>query len=202
MGSSILQPERDESRVQELLSRVEENLGHIPQAYHSLSTSQSFLNDTLYNLKKHMVEGELDLKTKHMIAIAIATVAGGPNIVEARIHEAKQDGLTDDEIAETFAVVGSIATYNTFYKFQHLAGKDYENFRPGFKLSVFLRPATLTKVQVELVSAMVSVVNSCDTCVNGHVSTCRNLGVTPEQLEEAIRVASMIAGLATFTKID
>lgn len=200
--SKRLQTTRDETRVGELLGRVQEKLGEIPLAYHTLALSQSFLNDTLYNLKKTMVAGELDLKTKHLIAIAVAAATGGPNIVTARAHEAAKDGVTDDEVTETLTVAGSIVTYNVFYKFQHLAGPGYENFKPGYKLSVFLRPTFLTVLQVELICAVVSVINDCPYCVKGHLAKCRELGATTPQIEEALRVGALIAGFATFTKID
>jgi AhpD family alkylhydroperoxidase len=200
--SKLLQATRDEVRVGELLGRVEEKLGEIPQAYHTLSLNQSFLNDTLFNLKKVMVPGELDIKTKHLIAIAVAVVAGGPNIVHARVHEAQRDGVTDDEVSETLSVAGSIAIYNVFYKFQHLAGPGYDEFKPGYKLSVFLRPAFLSVLQVEMICAIVSVVNDCPYCVKGHLAKSRELGATTAQIEEALRVGSLIAGFATFTKVD
>ncbi len=200
--SRRLQVTRDETRVAELLGRVEEKLGEIPQAYHTLAVSQSFLNDTLYNLKKAMVEGALDLKTKHLIAIAVAAVSGGPNIVNARAYEAQKDGVVDDEVTEALAVAGSIATYNVFYKFQHLAGPGYEDFKPGYKLSVFLRPSALSVFQVEMICAVISVINDCPYCVKGHLAKCRQLGATPAQIEEALRVGALISGFATFTKID
>jgi alkyl hydroperoxide reductase subunit D len=195
-----LKPTRDEARVAELLGRVEEKLGQIPQAYRTLALSQNFLNDTLYNLKRTMVDGELDLKTKHLIAIAVAAVAGGASAVEARAEEGRSDGLSDDEIAEALAVAGSIATYNIFYKFQHLAGDDYSEFRPGFKLSVFMRPSFLSLRQVELVCAIVSGINDCQSCVRGHLAKCRERGITVTQIEEALRVGAVVAGFAAFTR--
>jgi alkyl hydroperoxide reductase subunit D len=74
--------------------------------------------------------------------------------------------------------------------------------KPGFKLSVFLRPNVLTQFQVEMICTVVSVVNSCETCVKGHLAKVRELGATPEQIEEAVKVGALIAGFATFTKID
>jgi alkyl hydroperoxide reductase subunit D len=193
---------RDEARAQELLGQVERSLGHIPQAYRTLAHSQTFLTDTLYNLRTHMVEGVLDLKSKHLIAVAVAAVAGGQGLAEARIGEARSAGLSDDQIGEALVVAGSFSTHNVFYKFQHLAGDHYDDFRPGFKLSVFLRPVFLTRQQVELICAIVSGINDCQSCVRGHLAKCRELGVTIEQVEEALRVAALIAGFATFTKVE
>jgi AhpD family alkylhydroperoxidase len=192
--SDNLHSTRDEARAQELLGQVERSLGHIPQVYRTLALNQTFLTDTLFNLRTNMVDGVLDLKTKHLIAIAVASVAGGPNIVEARTYEARSAGLSDDQISEALTVAASITTHNVFYKFQH--------FRPGYKLSVFLRPSFLTRPQVELICAIISGLNDCQSCVRGHLAKCRELGVTIAQVEEALRVSALIAGFATFTKID
>jgi alkyl hydroperoxide reductase subunit D len=200
--SDNLQLTRDEERVQELLGQVESYLGHIPQAYRTLAVNQTFLNDTLFNLRTTMVEGVLDLKSKHLIAVAVAAVAGGPNVVDARRHEARTAGLSDDQISEALVVAASITTHNVFFKFQHLAGDHYDDFRPGYKLSVFLRPLFITRQQVELICAIISGINDCQSCVRGHLAKCRELGVTIEQVGEALRVGALIAGFATFTKVD
>jgi AhpD family alkylhydroperoxidase len=200
--SEILHPTNDAARVEELLGRVQEKLGNVPQAYRTLAISQGYLNDSLYNLKKTMASGELDLATKHLIALAIASVAGGASMVEARTLEAQRDGLSDDAIVEALTVAASITQYNVFYKFQYLAGEGYDAFRPGYKLNVFLRPAVLSMMQVELVCAMVSVVNACPSCVRGHVAKAREHGATVAQIEEGLRVAALIAGIATFSKAE
>lgn len=201
-GTTTLRATRDEARINELLDRVREKLGAVPRAYESIATSQGFLSDTMYNLKKVMVDGELDLATKHLIAVAVALVCGGHNIVTACIEEARADGVSDDFITEALTVAASITQYNTFYKFQHLAGEGFDGLKPGFKLSTFLRPAHIALVQVELICAMVSTVNNCPSCVRGHVSKSMQHGATREQIEEGLRVAALMAGFATFTKID
>jgi lipoyl-dependent peroxiredoxin subunit D len=201
-ASDNLHSTRDEARAQELLGQVERSLGHIPQVYRTLALNQTFLTDTLFNLRNNMVEGVLDLKTKHLIAVAVASVAGGPNIVEARTHEARNAGLSDDQIGEALTVAASITTHNVFYKFQHLAGDHYDDFRPGYKLSVFLRPMFITRQQLELICAIISGLNDCQSCVRGHLAKCRELGVTIDQVEEALRVSALIAGFATFTKVE
>lgn len=196
--TDILRPTRDEARTEELLGRVREKLESVPGAYETLALSQAFLNDSLFNLRRTIADGALDLATKHMIAVAVASAVGGAALVEARALEARADGLGDDAIVEAMTVAGSMTTFNTFYKFSHMAGAGFENIRPGLKLGVFLRPSVLTKLQVELVGAVVSTLNACETCVHGHVAACRELGATVEQLEEAIRVGAVVAGIAAF----
>jgi alkyl hydroperoxide reductase subunit D len=196
--TDILSPTRDDARTEELLGRVREKLSTVPDAYETLALNQAYLNDSLFNLRKVLAEGALDVPTKHLVAIAVASTAGSAALVEARALEARADGVGDDAIVEALAVAGSMTTFNTFYKFTHMAGAVYAESRPGFKLSVFLRPNVLTKLQVELIGAIVSVVNGCESCVQGHVNTVRELGASIEQIEEALRVGAVVAGLAAF----
>ena len=196
--TDILQPAVEQSRVDELLGRVSEKLGDVPEAYRTLALSQSFLNDSLFNLRKVIADGALDVTTKHLIAIAVAAATGGRDLLEARALEARADGVGDDAIVEAMTVAGSMTTFNTFYKFTHMAGAEYGALRPGLKLGVFLRPTVLTKLQVELIGAIVSTINACTSCVHGHVATCRELGATVEQIEEALRVGAVVAGIAAF----
>lgn len=196
--TDILQPTQDAARTDELLARVREKLTLVPESYRTLALSQSYLNDSLFNLRRNLVDGALDLATKHLIAVAVASTVGSAGLVEARALEARADGVADDFIVEALAVAASMTTFNTFYKFGHMAGAGYDALRPGLKLSVFLRPNVLTKLQVELIGSIVSVVNGCESCVRGHVATCRELGASVEQIEEAIRVGSVVAGIAAF----
>jgi AhpD family alkylhydroperoxidase len=38
--------------------------------------------------------------------------------------------------------------------------------------------------------------------VKGHLAKCRELGATTEQIEDALRVAALLAGFSTFAKIE
>jgi lipoyl-dependent peroxiredoxin subunit D len=196
--TEILRPTRDDARVEELLGRVREKLAAIPVAYETLALSPSFLDDSLFNLRRTLVDGALDVATKHLIAVAVASAAGGSDVVEARALDARADGVGDDAIVEAMTVAASMTSFNTFYKFIHMAGPGYAEMRPGLKLSVFLRPNVLTKLQVELIAAIVSTVNGCDSCVHGHVAACRDMGASLEQIAEALRVGAVVAGLAAF----
>jgi alkyl hydroperoxide reductase subunit D len=196
--TETLQPSGDEARTEELLGRVREKLGAVPDAWRTLALSQSHLNDSLYNLRKVLADGALDLATKHLVAVAVASAVGSQDLVAARALDARADGVGDDAIIEAITVASSMTTFNTFYKFTHYAGGSYADIRPGFKLGVFLRPAVLTKLQVELIGSIVSTVNACESCVQGHVATVRELGASVEQIEEAIRVGAVVAGIAAF----
>ena len=114
---------------------------------------------------------------------------------------AKQAGKTDDELEAAQAVALACATYNGYYKFRSLVdqSKDFDGFGTALRASPFVRSA-LSKTLVELVSLAVSVMNGCGQCVNGHVQTIRQAGLsTPNAaIDEAVRISAVVAALAAW----
>ena len=111
---------------------------------------------------------------------------------------AKQAGKTDDELEAAQAVALACATYNGYYKFRSLVdqSKDFDGFGTALRASPFVRSA-LSKTLVELVSLAVSVMNGCGQCVNGHVQTIRQAGLSNPNaaIDEAVRISAVVAAL-------
>ncbi len=114
---------------------------------------------------------------------------------------AKQAGKTDDELEAAQAVALACATYNGYYKFRSLVdqSKDFDGFGTALRASPFVRSA-LSKTLVELVSLAVSVMNGCGQCVNGHVQTIRQAGLSNPNaaIDEAVRISAVVAALAAW----
>lgn len=114
---------------------------------------------------------------------------------------AKQAGKTDDELEAAHAVALACATYNGYYKFRSLVdqSKDFDGFGTALRASPFVRSA-LSKTLVELVSLAVSVMNGCGQCVNGHVQTIRQAGLSNPNaaIDEAVRISAVVAALAAW----
>lgn len=188
-----------------LLKTIRERYGDVPDAYRSIALSQVYLNDTSYNLRKTLADGLLDARTKHLIAVSAAAASHNAALTQAIAAEAHTAGLPHGLILEGLAVAASITTHNIFYKFQHLAGGsngDYAGFKPAMKLMALTRPEELTPLQVELICAVVSVINDCSYCVRAHLAKSRDLNAEPGQIEEALRVGAVVAGMAVFASVE
>jgi AhpD family alkylhydroperoxidase len=53
----------------------------------------------------------------------------------------------------------------------------------------------------ELLGLVASTVLRCDDCISYHLSTCRELGVTNEELTEALDIALVVGGSITIPHI-
>ncbi|HDD59604.1 MAG TPA: carboxymuconolactone decarboxylase family protein [Euryarchaeota archaeon] len=72
------------------------------------------------------------------------------------------------------------------------AGKNIKRF---FALdSSVYREGALDRKTKELLGLVASLTLRCDDCVRYHLSQCRELGITDEELEEAMAVALVVGG--------
>jgi AhpD family alkylhydroperoxidase len=59
----------------------------------------------------------------------------------------------------------------------------------------------LDRKMKELLGLVASTVLRCDDCISYHLSTCRELGVTDEELTEALDIALVVGGSITIPHI-
>mgnify|MGYP003376646534 CR=1 FL=1 len=200
MNTTFIENNHTDMNSNELFTLIEKKLGFVPEAYKSISASKSYLNDTLYNFHKHVSEGAIDLFTKHIITIAVASALHNQNALNARLAHAKSEGVNDDLISEAIAVTGNIMTQNIFFKFQRLAGtSEYSNFRPAYKLNTMLNAQHLSQLQVESICIAISLLNDCADCLRGHIESFHKYGGSNSQLEEVLRVTALTSGFCTTT---
>jgi AhpD family alkylhydroperoxidase len=75
------------------------------------------------------------------------------------------------------------------------AGRDIKRF---FNLDTNVyRDGALARKTKELLGLVASTVLRCDDCINYHLLQCYDLGVTSDELEEALAVALVVGGSIT-----
>lgn len=85
---------------------------------------------------------------------------------------------------------------NVYYRFLHLVGnEDYRQMPARLRMTVIGNPG-IDKVEFELYSLAVSAINGCGSCAASHEKIVRQDGITPEGVQSAVRIASVIHGLA------
>ncbi|NPD68467.1 alkyl hydroperoxide reductase [Lichenicola cladoniae] len=84
---------------------------------------------------------------------------------------------------------------NIYYRFVHLAGGDYANLPARLRMNVIGKPG-VDKVDFELWSLAVSAINGCGMCIESHEKTVRAHGLTTEQVQAAVRIASVVHAVA------
>lgn len=144
--------------------------------------------------------GELDHKTKELIAVACSTVMRSEEGVVAHTEAAKELGASEEDISASLGVAwlttGSTQLYwmqdtyeelldSSWYK-RNLpeASKAFGEFHEAiFEDSVLDRPT------VELIGVGVSVVARCEHCTEAHAKQAMNHGASEQDVSEAISVA-------------
>lgn len=194
-------PAQASEKVQELLGRVEEKLGAAAlPGFKQMANVEAFLQDSFMNYRKFLHEGagNLDHKTREAIALATASALNCSHCVKAHAKAAQAVGWSQQEVAEILSVVATCAMYNTYYKFKDLAGDSkFESMSPQLRAHTFMKTSLDDKL-VELINVVVSNINGCPQCTTGHTRKAIELGLSHEDVDEAIRVSALMSSFATF----
>ena len=99
-----------------------------------------------------------------------------------------------EEAAKSAAAV--MGMNNIYYRFQHLAkNPKYATLPARLRMNV-LRNHGIESVDFELWCTAVSAINGCGLCVDSHEQILRGKGMSEESILAAVRLASVIHGLA------
>jgi alkyl hydroperoxide reductase subunit D len=156
-----------------------------------------FLRDLRINVKNVLGSENLSPKEAYLLAASAAINEKNKTLTDVFISFAADNGASEAEIAETYACTSALATNNVFYRFKHFIKKvnsDYDTMSAGIKMNIMMSPV-LGKEFFELMSLVISALNGCESCVNSHEASLRNLGTSKERIFDAIRLAAVIKGL-------
>ncbi len=84
---------------------------------------------------------------------------------------------------------------NIYYRFSHLVGGDYPNMPARLRMNIIGKPG-VEKVDFELWSLAVSAINGCGMCMESHDKVVKHGGLTAEQVQAAVRIASVVHAVA------
>ncbi|MGV0626330.1 carboxymuconolactone decarboxylase family protein [Mycolicibacter minnesotensis] len=115
--------------------------------------------------------------------------------VLAEISGEAAEILSDKAYQAALGAASIMGMNNVFYRGRHFLGGAYDDLRPGLRMNIIGNPG-VDKANFELWSFAVSAINGCSDCVASHEQAVREAGVGREQILEALKVASIIAGVA------
>ena len=85
---------------------------------------------------------------------------------------------------------------NIYYRFLHLVEDgEYATMPARLRMNIIGNPG-IDKLDFELLSLAVSAVNGCGMCITSHEKKLRIGGISREQIQSAIRIASVIHAVA------
>lgn len=84
---------------------------------------------------------------------------------------------------------------NVFYRGRGFLDGKYDDLRAGLRMNIIANPG-VAKANFELWCFAVSSINGCPDCVASHEHTLREAGATRESIQEALKAAAIISGVA------
>jgi alkyl hydroperoxide reductase subunit D len=168
----------------------------------SLDTIRDQLPDYARDLKLNLgsvltTQGAPGLSEKQIAAVALSTAIGSRNPQLTRAIEDWATPLLDEAYVNGARAAAAIMGMNNiYYRFLHLVEDgEYATMPARLRMNIIGNPG-IDKLDFELLSLAVSAVNGCGMCITSHEKKLRSGGITREQIQSAIRIASVIHAVA------
>jgi alkyl hydroperoxide reductase subunit D len=154
-----------------------------------------YAKDLKLNLSSLAAESVLSDAQKAGTFIATALASRNPQVIEA--VTAQFAGTLDDSAYQAVKAAAAIMGMNNiYYRFLHLtSSEEYGRLPARLRMNVIASPGA-AREDFELWCLAVSAVNGCGKCVDAHEKVLRNAGVTVEQVQAAVRIASVVHAVA------
>ena len=179
--------------TQEFLDLLKVDAAFQTDALNLLEEGKSrYLADLKINFKNSLESEFLTKAEIALLGVSIAANAGNTTLSQFFVQQAKEEGSSNEAIAEAVACASLLSANNVLYRFRHFSKKEKYNEIPArIKMNIMGRPVS-GKEFFELMSLAVSAVNGCEMCVNAHEASLIELGTKEERIFEAVRLASVI----------
>ena len=89
---------------------------------------------------------------------------------------------------------------NIYYKFINMVGKEnYSTIPAGLRMNI-LRDPGIDKIDFELYSLAVSIVNGCEFCIKAHEAQLSKHGVAPEVIQVTAKISAIMNSLSAISE--
>ena len=154
-----------------------------------------YAKDLKLNLSSLAQEAGLTEQQRAGTFIACALASRERSVTSAIFSEFAPK-LSTEALHAARAAASIMAMNNIYYRFTHLASApDYKTMPAKLRMNVIGKPG-VDKVDFELWCLAVSAINGCGVCIDSHERVLRDAGVTAEQIQAAVRIASVVHAIA------
>lgn len=128
-------------------------------------------------------------------AVAVAFATRQPDLTRAVVAEARA-ALTEAEVEAARAAAVLMTMNNVYYRFVHLVGDEEYGRMPARLRMQGMASHGVDPLAFELWALAVSAVNGCGKCIEAHERVVRETGASRELVQDAIRIAAVLAAAA------
>ncbi|PCD01875.1 alkyl hydroperoxide reductase [Sphingomonas spermidinifaciens] len=160
------------------------------------SALPDYAKDIRLNVGSLLNEAGLDDQRKYGTILACAHGTGYKPLVEAAEAECAAK-LSPEAANAARAAAAVMAMNNVYYRFTHLASnEEYRTMPAKLRMNVIGAPG-IDKIDFELFSLAVSAMNGCGMCIDAHERVLRKGEVSAANVQDAVRIASVLKAVAT-----
>ena len=161
-----------------------------------IETVPAYARDLKLNLSSLTMQQALTEQQIWGTVAASAVASRNPELTQAAIAEAAGH-LSPAALEAAKGAAAIMGMNNVYYRFLHLTSNEtYKTMPARLRMNV-IRSHGVDHADFELWCAAVSAINGCAACVDSHEKVVREKGISEEGVLAAIRLASVIHGLAT-----
>ncbi len=153
-----------------------------------------YAKDIRLNLSSLANEVSLTVQQRAGTFIATALASRNAEVTRAILAEFGPQ-LSAEALVAAKAAASIMAMNNIYYRFTHLVGGDYPRMPAKLRMNVMAKPG-VERADFELWSLAVSAVNGCGMCLESHEKVVREAGLSQEQVQAAVRIASVVHAVA------
>lgn len=130
------------------------------------------------------------------IALACATITRQRDLAAAVEADAAAH-LSPEAIAAAKGAAAIMGMNNVYYRFLHFMGDEgeYKHMPARLRMQIIGNPG-IDKLDFELACLAASAITGCEACVRSHEKVVRERGGTKEQVQDAVRIAATLNGVA------
>ncbi len=154
-----------------------------------------YAKDLKLNLGTLAAETVLSEAQKAGAFIATALAARQPGVIEAVTSEFAPR-LSEREFAAAKAAAALMGMNNVYYRFLHLVENPEYGSLPAKLRMNGIATHGIARETFELWCLAVSAVNGCGACLAAHEKVVREAGLTPEQVQAAVRIGAVVHAVA------
>ncbi|AQA03556.1 alkyl hydroperoxide reductase [Mycobacterium sp. MS1601] len=152
-----------------------------------------FAKDLKLNLSSIVKTTELTEQQLWGALVATAAATKSSRLLK-EISEDALDVLSEEAYHAALGAASIMGMNNVFYRTRGQLDGRYDDLRAGLRMNIIGNPG-VPKADFELWSLAVSAINGCGHCLAAHEATLRDDDVSRTAIFEAIRLASIVAGV-------
>jgi len=129
-------------------------------------------------------------------ALASAYYTREPELIAAILADAKAAGLSEADLSDAKGAASLMGMNTVYFRFRHIMNTPAYHQKPFNLRMMRMKQVTSDHTHFELYSIGPAALAGCELCLKAHEATVKKGGLSDENVHDAVRIASVLHGIA------